>query len=427
MARYLKEAAPRPPASTEAVAATVRNILGRVQAEGEAAVREFSRTLDQWDPPAFRVSDAQIEQAALSLDPALKADMHFAHDRVADFARRQRASMQEFEAQTLPGVRLGQKHLPVGSVGAYIPGGRYPLIAAAFMSILTAKVAGVQRVVACAPPRGDGIWPATLYAMHLAGADQIYAVGGVQALAAMAYGALPGLEAVDMIVGPGNEYVAEAKRQLFGTVGIDLLAGPTEIMIIADATADPYVVAADLIGQAEHDPRSWAALVTTSAALAEAVLAEVPRQLPEVETEAVARTAWEQNGEIIVVADDAEAVAVADAWAPEHLQVQAKDPQWFLQRLHNYGSLFLGEEATVLYSDKAMGTNHTLPTLGAARYTGGLWVGKFLKTVTYQALTREGSNRVAPPAMGVAGAEGMMAHVRTGRIRLDRYGGQTGG
>lgn len=427
MARYLKEAAPRPPASTEAVAATVRNILGRVQAEGEAAVREFSRTLDQWDPPAFRVSDAQIEQAALSLDPALKADMHFAHDRVADFARRQRASMQEFEAQTLPGVRLGQKHLPVGSVGAYIPGGRYPLIAAAFMSILTAKVAGVQRVVACAPPRGDGIWPATLYAMHLAGADQIYAVGGVQALAAMAYGALPGLEAVDMIVGPGNEYVAEAKRQLFGTVGIDLLAGPTEIMIIADATADPYVVAADLIGQAEHDPRSRAALVTTSAALAEAVLAEVPRQLPEVETEAVARTAWEQNGEIIVVADDAEAVAVADAWAPEHLQVQAKDPQWFLQRLHNYGSLFLGEEATVLYSDKAMGTNHTLPTLGAARYTGGLWVGKFLKTVTYQALTREGSNRVAPPAMGVAGAEGMMAHVRTGRIRLDRYGGQTGG
>lgn len=424
MATYLKRARPRAPEDTTAVEQTVREIIQRIKREGESAVREYSRKLDQWDPPSFRVTEAEVTEAQASLSPQVKADIETAHARVKDFASRQRATLVNFEAETMPGVILGQKQIPVRSVGCYVPGGRYPLIASALMSVLTAKVAGVERVIACSPPRGDKMWPGTLYAAALAGADEIYCLGGVQALATMAFGSLPGLDPVDMIVGPGNKYVVEAKRQLFGTVGIDLLPGPTEILIIADDTADPAMVAADLIGQAEHDPASRQCLVTTSEELGRAVLAEIEQQMPEVPTREIAGESWENYGEVIVVDSDEEAVVEADRWAPEHLEVQTENPRWYLERLRNYGSLFVGEPSTVLYSDKALGTNHILPTLGSARYTGGLWVGKFIKTVTYQILTEEGSVAVAPAAMGVAEAEGMLAHVITGRIRLNKYGDQ---
>ncbi|HBY97154.1 MAG TPA: histidinol dehydrogenase [Chloroflexi bacterium] len=422
MATYLKRARPRAAEDTTAVEQTVREIVQRIKREGESAVREYSRALDKWDPPSFRVTEAEIAAAEASLSPQVKADIQTAHERVKDFASRQRATLVDFEAETIPGVILGQKQIPVASVGCYIPGGRYPLIASALMSVLTAKVAGVKRVVACSPPRGEKMWPGTLYATALAGADEIYCLGGVQALAAMAFGTLPGLDAVDMIVGPGNKYVVEAKRQLFGTVGIDLLPGPTEILIIADDTADPAMVAADLIGQAEHDPASRQCLVTTSEALGRAVLAEIEQQMPEVPTREVAAESWGNNGEVVVVDSHEEAAVEADRWAPEHLEVQTENPRWYLEQLRNYGSLFVGEPATVLYSDKALGTNHILPTLGSARYTGGLWVGKFIKTVTYQILTEAGSEAVAPAAMGVAEAEGMLAHVITGRLRLNKYG-----
>ncbi|MCZ7567112.1 MAG: histidinol dehydrogenase [Ardenticatenaceae bacterium] len=422
MATYLKRARPRAAEDTTAVEQTVREIVQRIKREGESAVREYSRALDKWDPPSFRVTEAEIAAAEASLSPQVKADIQTAHERVKDFASRQRATLVDFEAETIPGVILGQKQIPVVSVGCYIPGGRYPLIASALMSVLTAKVAGVKRVVACSPPRGEKMWPGTLYATALAGADEIYCLGGVQALAAMAFGTLPGLDAVDMIVGPGNKYVVEAKRQLFGTVGIDLLPGPTEILIIADDTADPAMVAADLIGQAEHDPASRQCLVTTSEALGRAVLAEIEQQMPEVPTREVAAESWGNNGEVVVVDSHEEAAVEADRWAPEHLEVQTENPRWYLEQLRNYGSLFVGEPATVLYSDKALGTNHILPTLGSARYTGGLWVGKFIKTVTYQILTEAGSEAVAPAAMGVAEAEGMLAHVITGRLRLNKYG-----
>lgn len=421
MAIYLKKPAEAPQEDLDQVQQLVRTMLRRIESEGESAVREYSRTLDQWDPADFRVGGDEVEKARRQLSSILLDDIHTAKARIEDFAKRQMENIRAFEVESMPGVILGQKQIPVQSVGCYIPGGRYPLIASAFMSVLTAKVAGVPRVAAACPPRGDGIWPATLYAIALAGADEIYCVGGVQALGALAFGALPGLMPVDMITGPGNKFVAEAKRQLFGRVGIDLLAGPTEILIIADDSADPYVVAADLIGQAEHDPVSRACLVTTSETFGREVLDQVDRQLPEVQTREIAGAAWAQYGEVVVCADDEEAAAYSDAWAPEHLEVQTRRNDWYQERLKNYGSLFLGEESTVLYSDKALGTNHTLPTRGAARYTGGLWVGKFLKTVTYQKLTRAGSVAVAPAAMGVAAGETMWAHVRTGEIRLAKY------
>jgi sulfopropanediol 3-dehydrogenase len=424
---YLKRANPKAPVARRELEETVRRILDDVAERGEAAVRHYSRLYDQWDPPSFRVSEEEVAKARLAIPESLVADIHFAQAQVRDFARRQLDSMRSFEAETLPGVVLGQRLIPVGAVGAYVPGGRYSLIASAFMSILTPKVAGVERVYAAAPPKaGEGIFPATLYAIASSGADQIFCVGGVQALAGMAFGALADIGPVDMLVGPGNAYVAEAKRQLFGRVGIDLLAGPTEILIVADETADPHVVAMDLIGQAEHDPNSPAVLVTTSEALAAAVLEEVERLLPDVPTREVAEVAWRENGVVVVVSSQEEAAQVADRYAPEHLEVQARDLDFYLQRLRNYGSLFLGEEATVAYSDKAIGTNHILPTGGAARYTGGLWVGKFLKAVTYQRLTRAGSLAVAPAAGRVAAAEGMLAHTMTCELRLARYrGGET--
>jgi sulfopropanediol 3-dehydrogenase len=421
VAEYLKKATPPVPADEQAVRDTVSEILGRVRGEGLDAVRDYSRRFDGWDPPSFKVDEAEIAAARDALAPEVLASLEFAHAQVKRFAELQRASMLEFEEETRPGVFLGQRHIPVGSVGAYVPSGKYPMLMSAQMSILTAKVAGVPRVVGCAPPYGGaGIYPEVLWSMHLAGADEIWAVGGVQALAMLAYG-VDGLEPVDLIAGPGNMYVAEAKRQLFGTVGIDLLAGPTEILIIADEAADPVVVAADLLGQAEHGPTSPAVLVTTSRPLAEAVLAEVDRQLPLLPSADVIRTSWGALGEVVLADDRDEAVRLADRFAPEHLEVQTADPDWYAERLRNYGTLCLGEEATIAFSDKAIGTNHTLPTAGAARYTGGLWVGKFLKTVTYQRCTRAGALDIAPHAGLLSDAELMPGHAATAYLRMRKY------
>ncbi|MDR7562565.1 MAG: histidinol dehydrogenase [Armatimonadota bacterium] len=420
MREYLKQASPRVEEDRRTVEETVRGILEDVRRRGEEAVRAYSRRFDGWDPPHFRVTEEEIERARRALPAHLVEDIAFAAEQVRAFARLQRETLQSLEIELRPGVILGHRHIPVASVGCYVPGGRYPLIASALMSIVTAKVAGVERVVACAPPRGEGIYPATLVAMAVAGADEIYCLGGVQALAAMAYG-IPELRPVDMIVGPGNAYVVEAKRQLFGKVGIDLLAGPTEILIIADESADPQVVAADLLGQAEHGPDSPAVLVTTNRDLGMRVLEEVERLIPQLPTQDIVRVSWRDRGEVIWVDSEEEAVAVADEYAPEHLEVQTKNPSWYLERLRNYGTLFLGEESTVVYSDKALGTNHILPTGRAARFTGGLWVGKFLKTVTYQRLSREGSLQIAQRAASISEAEGMMAHAYTARLRMERY------
>jgi sulfopropanediol 3-dehydrogenase len=420
---YLKKAVQHSAAGDESVRCTVTEILRAVQNEGEAAVRRYSETLDHWSPPSFRLTQSEIDAGIAKVSKSDRAGIAYCRDQVAAFAQRQRDTLRPMEVELQPGVVLGQKLIPVPSVGAYVPGGRYPLVASALMSITTAKVAGVRRVIACSPPApsGGGIYPATLYAMVLAGAEEIYCLGGVQALGAMAYGT-ESMTPVDMVVGPGNQYVAEAKRQIFGTVGIDLLAGPTEILVIADETADAVVVACDLLGQAEHGPTSPAILVTTSRALAEAVGRECERQLPSLGTQEVARQAWEHNGEIIVVDSDEEAARVADEYAPEHLEVQTKNLDWYLARLTNYGSLFLGEEATVAYSDKTIGPNHILPTGRAARYTGGLWVGKFIKTVTYQRLTRDASAGVAPVVARICEIEGMLAHKATADLRQHRYG-----
>jgi len=422
MAEYLKQATPVPAADEQAVRDTVAGILKRVKTEGLPAVREFSRRFDGWDPPSFKVAADEIAAARDKLAPDVLASLEFAHAQVRRFAELQRASMLEFEEETRPGVFLGQRHIPIANVGAYVPSGKYPMLMSAQMSILTAKVAGVGRVVGCAPPyEGAGIYPEVLWSMHLAGADEIWAVGGVQALALLAYG-VEGLAPVDLIAGPGNMYVAEAKRQLFGQVGIDLLAGPTEILIIADEAADPVILAADLLGQAEHGPTSPAVLVSTSRPVAEAVLAEVDRQLPLLPSGDRRRTAGGRVGEVVVVADRDEAVAVADRYAPEHLEAQARDADWYAEHLANYGTLCVGEEATITFSDKAIGTNHTLPTGGAARYTGGLWVGKFLKTVTYQRCTRRGALDIAPHAALLSDAELMPGHAASARARIVKYG-----
>ncbi len=425
MRDYLKKAVPRPPEDDAAVRQTVSDILKAVREQGDKAVHEYSEKLDRWSPPAFRLSRGEIESAIarVSLDDRRVID--YCRDQVAAFARRQRESLREFDAELQPGVRLGQRLIPVRSVGAYVPGGRYPLVASALMSIVTAKVAGVERIVACSPPTPPdttprGVYSATLYAMFAAGADEIYCIGGVQALGAMAYGTAT-LPPVDMVVGPGNQYVAEAKRQIFGTVGIDLLAGPTEILVIADDSADPGVVACDLLGQAEHGPTSPAILITTSRPLGEAVVYECERQIPTLGTREIVREAWDKNGEVIVVGSDEEAAALADEYAPEHLEVQTRNLDWYLGRLRNYGSLFLGEESTVAYSDKTIGPNHILPTSRAARYTGGLWVGKFIKTVTWQRLSREASGRVAPTVARICEIEGMLAHKATADLREERY------
>lgn len=403
------------------IAVRVSEMLSRIERSGIDAVRAYSRELDDWDPPSFLVSEREIRKATASLDDELLRHIEFAQEQVRGFAELQREGLVDFERETLPGVVLGQRHVPVASVGSYVPGGRAPLLASAFMTIIVPKVAGVERVVACAPPReGKGIYPAMLHAMSTSGADAIFAIGGVQALAAMAFG-IQGLEPVDLLVGAGNAFVAEAKRQLFGRVGIDLLAGPTEILVIADESADPELVACDLLGQAEHGPTSPVVLVTTSAELGHAVLDEIERQLPRLPTAETAGAAWRDYGAVLVADDREEAAALADDWAPEHLEVQTADDDWYAERLRNYGSLFVGAEATVAFSDKAIGTNHVLPTGRAARYTGGLWVGRFLKTLTYQrVLSVEGTLQVAPPTIAICEAELMPAHAETARIRLKR-------
>ncbi len=428
MREYLKKAPPKAPAADLAVRKTVTEILEAVRQQGDAAVRRYSERLDRWAPPSFKLSPAEIDRSIALVSAEDRAVIDYSREQVVTFARRQRATMGEFEVEQAPGVVLGQKLIPVDSVGAYVPGGRYPLVASALMSITVAKVAGVRRVIACSPPSPEGmgpaargIYPATLYAMVSSGADEVYCLGGVQALAAMAHGT-ESVPSVDMVVGPGNQYVAEAKRQIFGTVGIDLLAGPTEILIIADDAADPVVVACDLLGQAEHGPTSPAILVTTTRALAEAVLREVPRQLPGLGTREVAGQAWDDHGEVLVVDTDEEAARVADEYAPEHLELMTRRDDWYLGRLRNYGSLFVGEETTVAYGDKSVGPNHILPTGRAARYTGGLWVGKFIKTVTYQRLTRAASREVAPVVSRVCAIEGMVAHQATADLRRARYG-----
>ncbi len=421
MAEFLKKAVPIEPADRRQIRDTVEKILEDVKTGGEAAVRRYSRQFDHWDPPSFRVDPAVAEAAHCQLPGDLVDAMQFAHDQIENFARLQLQSMGEFEKETLPGVFLGQKHIPISSAGAYIPGGKYPMFMSAQMSVLTAKVAGVKRVIACAPPwEGKGIYPPMLHSMYLAGADEIYCVGGVQALAMMAFG-IAGIEPVDFIVGPGNAYVAEAKRQLFGQVGIDLLAGPTEVLLVVDDSADPELAAADLLGQAEHGVTSPAVLISTSRDTAMRVMDEVARQLTTLKTAPTARQAWDRLGEVVLASDYAEAVLLADRYAPEHLEVHTRDDGYFLQNLKNYGSLFLGEETTVAFADKCIGTNHTLPTMGAGRYTGGLWVGKFLKTVTYQRCTRQGALKVAPYTALICEAELFPGHAQTAYLRLEKF------
>jgi len=425
--RHLKQATPQPPVVSREIRETVSRILLDVERHGSSAVRRWSRELDGWDPEDFRVSPGDIAAAERSLSDELKGHLAFALTQVTGFARRQLETLSDLEVETLPGVVLGHRHIPVQSVGSYSPGGRYPLIASSIMTVAVPKVAGVERVVACAPPReGRGIHPPQLYAMALSGADDIYCFGGVQALAAMAFG-IDGLPAVDMIVGAGNAYVAEAKRQLFGAVGIDLLAGPTEILVLADDSADARLVALDLLGQAEHGPNSPALLVTDSEDFGREVLRWVEDLLPGYPTAEVARRAWDEVGGVIVCDDADEMVRVSDAHAPEHLEVQTRDPEWSFERLTNYGSLFLGAQATVAYGDKAIGVNHVLPTGRAARYTGGLWVGKFLKTVTFQRVSEEGTRQVAPATAAICEAELMLGHALTARHRFDTVGGALAG
>ncbi len=418
---YLKQAREVPAADREALTAQVASVLADIQRHGEAAVRKYSQQFDGWAPQSFRVPDSEVAAAQDEVPDDLKAAIQFAQEQVRNFAQAQRKTLLDLEIESRPGVVLGHRHIPVGSVGAYVPGGRYTLIASSYMTIIPAKVAGVERVIMCTPPKDGRVPPAMLYSAHLAGVDEIYVLGGMQALAAMAYGGLSGLEPVDILVGAGNKYVMEAKRQLFGLVGIDLLAGPTEIAVIADETADPFLVACDLVGQAEHDPNSRAILITTSRALGQTVLDQMDAHLRAVSTEEVARQCWENGGEVIVVDDDDELVRVCDDYAIEHVEVMVREPKRMIERLHNYGSLFVGEEATVAYGDKVSGPNHVLPTLRASRYTGGLWVGKYLKTVTYQHMTRAASVELARHCEIESNTEGMVAHARTARVRLERY------
>ncbi len=421
MRNYLKKKAEPAGAVREStVEDTVRTMLADIREHGDASVRQFARDLDGWEKD-FRVSEDRIRYVTSRLPETFKDDFATCKRQILEFAKRQLDSMSEIESEVAPGVTLGHKHIPLQRAGCYIPGGKYPLVSAAIMSVGTAKVAGVSHVIGCAPPRDeDGIHGPTLYGLSQSGADEIYCIGGVQALASMAFGCV-GMSPVDMITGPGNAFVAEAKRQLFGPVGIDLMAGPTEICVIADETADPSLVATDLLGQAEHGPDSPAWLITTSRALGEAVLKEVDRQLVGLPTRDVAALSWRDYGEVIVVNNDDEAIEVSDEYAPEHLEVMTSRNDYYLANLKNYGSLFVGEETTVAYGDKGVGTNHTLPTGKAARYTGGLWVGKFLKTVTYQRMTRDASYRFSPVAARQCEVERLLAHKITADVRRERY------
>ncbi|MBA4350364.1 MAG: histidinol dehydrogenase [Rhodobacter sp.] len=426
MPRHLKTAM-RAEVRAEADAAvrhTVEETLARIGAEGDAAVRALSKQFDGWEPAQFRLSEVEIEKAISQVSRRDLEDIRFAQEQVGNFARHQRAALQDIEVETLPGVVLGHRNIPVNSVGCYVPGGKYPMVASAHMSVVTAKVAGVKRVIASAPPFHGAPHPAIVAAMHMAGADEIYVLGGMQAVGAMALGT-ESIAPVDMLVGPGNAFVAEAKRQLYGRVGIDLFAGPTETLVIADDSVDAELCATDLLGQAEHGPTSPAVLLTTSEALARATMAEVERLLAILPTAGIAAQAWKDYGEVIVCDSLGEMVAEADRIASEHVQVMTRDPDYFLNHMTNYGALFLGPRTNVAYGDKVIGTNHTLPTRGAARYTGGLWVGKFLKTCTYQRiLTDEASAMVGEACSRLCMLEGFVGHAEQANVRVRRYGGR---
>ncbi len=424
MIRYLKRGkdAASIAAADAQVRSTVEGILKNIEQRGDDAVREYSKKFDQWDPASFTLSQGDIEAAVKQLSAREIEDIQFAQTQIRNFAQIQRNSMVDVEVETLPGVVLGHKHIPMNAVGCYIPGGKYPLIASAHMSVLTAKVAGVKRVVSTAPPYHGKPHPAIVAAMHFAGADEILVLGGVQAVAAMAIGTAS-IKPVDMLVGPGNMYVAEAKRQLYGRVGIDLFAGPTETLVIADESVDGEMCAVDLLGQAEHGPTSPAILLTNSEKLARDTMAEVERQLAILPTAEIARQSWADYGEVIVCDTLDEMIATADDIASEHVQVMTSDPNVFLNRMTNYGALFLGPRTNVSYGDKVIGTNHTLPTNKNARYTGGLWVGKFLKTCTYQrVLTDQASAMIGEYCSRLCHMENFAGHGEQANLRVRRYG-----
>ena len=402
------------------VKSTVEDLLTSIETRGDLAVRELSAKFDDWQPETFRLSDAEIQACVARLPAETIDDIRFAQTQIRRFAEIQKASLVDVEEETFPGVVLGHKNIPVNSVGCYVPGGKYPMVASAHMSVLTAKVAGVRRVMACAPPHQGRPSDAIVAAMHLAGADEIYCLGGVQAIGAMGIGT-GSIPPVDMLVGPGNAYVAEAKRQLFGRVGIDLLAGPTETLVIADDTCDGEMVATDLLGQAEHGPTSPAILLTNSQQLVDETLNEIDRQLTTLETADIAGEAWANYGQIILCDTEEEMLREADQIASEHVQVMTGNPQYFLDNMTNYGALFLGPETNVSYGDKVIGTNHTLPTRRAARYTGGLWVGKFIKTCTYQRVAPSASATIGEYCSRLCALEGFAGHKAQADLRVVRY------
>tara|TARA_B100000809_G_scaffold60281_3_gene56830 strand:- start:168 stop:1445 length:1278 start_codon:yes stop_codon:yes gene_type:complete len=423
MIRYLKDgiSAEQVKAEDAQVRQTVEQILADIEARGDSAVQELAKKFDNWDQPAFRLSEEEVAAAVAELPEQTIADIKFAQEQIRNFAQVQHDSMQEVEVETLPGVVLGHKHIPVNSVGCYVPAGKYPMVASAHMSVVTAKVAGVQRIIACAPPYQGRPHPAIVTAMHLGGATEIYCLGGIQAVGAMALGTET-IQSVDMLVGPGNAYVAEAKRQLFGRVGIDLFAGPTETLVIADDSCDAELCAVDLLGQAEHGLNSPAVLLTNSETLARDTMSEVDRQLTILPTAETAGQAWRDYGQVIVCDTEEEMIVKADEIASEHVQVMTRSPQKFLEGMTNYGALFLGQETNVSYGDKVIGTNHTLPTKKAARYTGGLWVGKFLKTCTYQrVLTKEASVLIGEYCSRLCALENFAGHKEQADIRVRRY------
>ncbi len=399
----------------------VAEVLSELNKNGMDAVRRYSKQFDDWNPPSFELTGQQIDQAIAECDDQLIADTDFCQNNVRSFAQAQLATMLPLETEIRPGIILGHKHIPVHCVGSYVPGGRYPMFGSAQMSIIPAKVAGVKTIVGCTPPvKGEGYYPATINAMKKAGADRIFILGGIQAFALMAYG-MGEVPPADLLCGAGNKFVAEAKRQLFGQCGIDLLAGPTEIAIIADDSADPSLVACDILGQAEHDPNSGQLLVCLSESFAREALEQVNRQLTVLPTKEIARISWEANGKIYVADDKEEAIRLSDDYAPEHLELHVSDTDYYFERLNNYGSLFIGEETTVAYGDKAIGTNHILPTSRSARYSGGVWVGKFLKTVTYQKMTPAASIEVGEVTARQCEVEKMLAHGITATVRVQRY------
>ncbi|HTI00008.1 MAG TPA: histidinol dehydrogenase [Acidisoma sp.] len=425
MIRYLKSAqtAAETAEADRKVRQTVEGILDDVAARGDEAVRELSERFDKWSPPSFRLTQAEIDALIASLPAQVIEDITFAQVQIRRFAEAQLGTIHDLEIETLPGVRLGHRNIPVASVGCYVPGGRYPMVASAHMSVLTAKVAGVKRVIACTPPLGGKLPAATIAAMAMAGADEIHVLGGMQAVAAMAIGTAT-IAPVDMLVGPGNAYVAEAKRQLYGRVGIDLFAGPTETLIIADDSVDAEMCATDLLGQAEHGPTSPAILLTTSKRIAEQIEGEIARQLTTLATADVASVAWADHGQVILCDTEQEMLEEADRIASEHVQVLTQNPRWFLENLTNFGALFLGPQTNVAFGDKVIGTNHTLPTKKAARYTGGLWVGKFIKTCTYQEVDDAASAMVGEYCSRLCAIENFAGHKAQADLRVRRYGGR---